>query len=72
MNCTPIVYTKQLFYGGLQMEEKILEILKDNTLKAGEISEKLGIDKKDVDKIIKKLKESDKIFSPKKCYYSAK
>jgi DNA-binding IscR family transcriptional regulator len=34
-----------------------------------EIAETTGIDKKVVDKIIKKLKDEGKIHSPKRCYY---
>ena len=53
------------------MEEKVIEILKNNeAMRPGEIAEKLGIDKKDLDKVIKKLKAEDKIYSPKRCFYS--
>lgn len=31
-----------------------------------------GLDKKEVDKAIKKLKTEEKIYSPKRCYYEAK
>ncbi len=57
-----------------QMENKVLDILKksENPLKSGEISDLTGLDKKDVDKMIKKLKEEDKIFSPKRCFYTVK
>lgn len=55
------------------MEDKVLEVLKQNeALRPGEIAEILGADKKDIDKAIKKLKEEDKIFSPKRCFYAAK
>ncbi len=55
------------------MEDKVLEVLKQNeALRPGEIAEILGADKKEVDKAIKKLKEEDKIFSPKRCFYTAK
>lgn len=55
------------------MEEKLIQILKENDpLRPGDIADKLGIDKKEVDKLIKKLKEEDKIFSPKRCFYSVK
>lgn len=55
------------------MEDKVLQILKENgAMKLGEIVEKSGFDKKELDKIIKKLKEEDRIFSPKRCFYSAK
>ena len=41
-------------------------------LKAGDIAEKSGIDKKDVDKAIKALTALGKIESPRRCFYSAK
>jgi len=34
-----------------------------------QIAESTGLDKKVVDKIIKKLKTEEKIHSPKACYY---
>ncbi len=56
------------------MEEKVLELLtkSESPLKAGEIAELAGLDRKDVDKAIKLLKKEEKIFSPKNCYYQAK
>ena len=56
------------------MEDKILDTLKKagEPLKSGEIAEKAGLDKKDVDKVIKKLKEQGLIDSPKRCFYSVK
>ncbi len=63
------------FYSrGVLMIDKVLETLKNSSdpLKSREIAEKTGIDKKEVDRAIKKLKEEDKIHSPKRCYYSAK
>lgn len=55
-------------------EEKVLEVMASagKPLKAGEISEIGGIDKKEVDKAIKKLKAEEKIYSPKVCYYEVK
>lgn len=54
--------------------DKVFETLKstDKPLKSGEIAELSGVDKKEVDKAIKKLKVEEKIFSPKRCYYQAK
>lgn len=54
------------------MKEKILALLKDKNepMKAGEIAEALGVDKKEVDKAIKELKASEDITSPKRCYYA--
>lgn len=53
------------------MEEKILNTILSaaKPLKAGEIAELSGIDKKQVDKLVKTLKEQEKIFSPKRCFY---
>ena len=62
--------------GGFIMEvtDQVLDFLKksDKPLKGGEIAEGLGIDKKEVDKAIKKLKMQDLIESPKACFYQAK
>ncbi len=56
------------------MEEKVLEAMKkaNEPLKAAQIAEILGVDKKEVDKAIKKLKSEGKIESPKRCYYAPK
>ncbi|MDD3049546.1 MAG: ArsR family transcriptional regulator [Candidatus Cloacimonetes bacterium] len=52
----------------------ILEAMKKSgkPLKAGEISELTGVDKKEVDKILKNLKNEELIDSPKRCYYEVK
>lgn len=57
----------------MDVKEKVLEVLKNSAepLKGGEIAEKAGIDKKEVDKAIKSLKTEEKITSPKRCFYSA-
>ena len=54
--------------------EKVLKVLKENTepMKAGQIAEKAGLDKKDVDKAMKQLKADEKIISPKRCFWTAK
>ncbi|MGL4876396.1 MAG: HTH domain-containing protein [Clostridium sp.] len=51
---------------------EILEVLKASPLplKGGEIAEKLGVDKKIIDKAIKNLKTEGRITSPKRCYYT--
>jgi len=41
-------------------------------LKAGEIAEAAGLDKKEVDKVMTQLKKEEKITSPKKCYWEPK
>ena len=41
-------------------------------LKAGEIAEMSGLDKKEVDKAMKELKAEEKIISPKRCFWEPK
>ncbi len=57
----------------MEIKEVVLKTLKESEqpLKGGEIAEKAGIDKKEVDKAIKVLKKEELIFSPKRCYYHA-
>lgn len=56
----------------MENKNKILEAFKNSAkeLKPGEVAELTGLDKKEVDKLIKSLKEEGKIHSPKRCYYS--
>lgn len=58
----------------MSQEETILKAVKKagKPLKSGEIAEMTGIEKKEVDKAIKKLKGDEKIYSPKNCYYDIK
>ena len=55
-------------------ESKVLSVFKKESrpLSAKDIADLTGIDKKEVDKIIKKLKASDQLESPKRCYYQTK
>ena len=55
-------------------KESVLEAFKDSDkpLRPGEISEKTGIESKEVSKIIKELREEGKVYSPKRCYYDLK
>lgn len=41
----------------------------DQPLRPGEIADKAGIDKAEVEKAIKQLKKEEKIHSPKRCFY---
>jgi predicted transcriptional regulator len=41
-------------------------------VRPGEIAEKTGIEKKELDKIIKVLRTEELIFSPKRCFYEIK
>ncbi len=54
--------------------EKVMEIMKaaGKPLKAGEIAEASGLDKKEVDKAMKVLKTEGRIESPKVCYWQPK
>ncbi|MEI6090655.1 MAG: helix-turn-helix domain-containing protein [bacterium] len=55
-------------------KEKVLATLKSNgePMKAGEIAEVSGVDKKEVDKALKTLMAEDFVQSPKRCFYEAK
>lgn len=56
------------------MEDIVIKTLSESgkPMKAGEIAEKAGVEKADVDKAIKKLKKEEKIWSPKVCFYDVK
>lgn len=58
----------------MDSNELVLKTLKESEepLKSKEIAEKTNIDKKEVDKAIKALKKEELIYSPKRCYYTAK
>ena len=54
-------------------EAKVLAAMKTaGALKTKEIAELSGVDAKEVGKILKKLKTSGEIISPKNCYYEYK
>jgi len=52
----------------------VLEVLKKEgePMSAGQIAEKSGLDRKEVDKAMKQLKAEEAIVSPKRCYWSPK
>lgn len=58
----------------MDTNQKVLDTLKKTgkPMKAGEISETAGIDRKEVEKAIKKLVTEGKLHSPKKCFYDIK
>lgn len=58
----------------MEITNRVLETLKnsDKPLKNSEIATISGIDQKDVEKAIKKLKTEDKVESPIRCFWSAK
>jgi len=41
-------------------------------MKAGDISVVAGLEKTEVEKLIKKLVKEDKVFSPVRCFYQSK
>ena len=55
-------------------ESKVLDTFKaaGKPLNASELAAQSGLDKKEVEKIIKKLRKEEKINSPKRCYYQVK
>jgi DNA-binding MarR family transcriptional regulator len=57
----------------MAVEDQVLQVLKDSAdpLKSGDIAEKGGLDKKDVAAALKKLKATDRVSSPIRCYYAA-
>ena len=58
----------------MNQEEIVIATLKTEgkPLKAGEIAEISGTDKKDVEKSIKKLVAEGKVHSPQRCFYALK
>jgi len=58
----------------MDKKELVLKVLMESPepMRPGDIAEKAGISKEEVDKILKDLKKEGKIESPKRCYYSLK
>ncbi|OFX26675.1 MAG: MarR family transcriptional regulator [Bacteroidetes bacterium GWA2_31_9b] len=58
----------------MENSQKVLDAMKKagKALKAGEIAEITGLDKKEVDKAMNTLKKEDKIVSPKVCFWQPK
>lgn len=54
--------------------DKVLEIMKaaGEPLSAGQIAERGGLDRKDVDKAMAELKKADRIESPVRCKWAPK
>lgn len=51
--------------------EKIVEFFSksDEPVSAGQVADATGVDRKEVDKVMKQLKNEEKIVSPKRCYW---
>lgn len=58
----------------MSTSKTILDVMKKagKPLKAGEIAELSGIDKKDVEKAMKDLQKTGEIVSPKRCFWEPK
>ena len=55
-------------------KDKVLEAFKtsDKPLRPGDIAKAIGIESKEVSKVIKELREEGKVHSPKRCFYALK
>jgi len=58
----------------MELVEQILAAMADEgkPMSAGQVTEKIGAERKDVDKAFKALKAEGKIISPKRCYWEPK
>lgn len=56
----------------METKEKVLQVMKEagEPLNAGKIAELSGIDRKDVDKAMKQLKDEGAIISPVRCKWT--
>jgi len=54
------------------VKEKVLQVMAKagKPLRPGEIAKLAGLDKDEVSKAIKELKQEGKIHSPKRCFYA--
>ena len=55
----------------MEINDKIIKAIKDTgkPMRPGEVAEKAGIDKKEAEKAIKKLKDQGVLTSPMRCFY---
>jgi len=53
-------------------EQMVIDAMKKakKPMRTGDIAKTTGIDSKEVSKVIKELKKSGKVITPKRCYYS--
>ncbi len=58
----------------MDAKEIVLDVMKKegSPLNAGRIAEISGLDRKEVDKVMKALKDEELIVSPKRCYWEVK
>jgi len=54
------------------MEKKVLSAMKKvgEPVKPGDLAKMMGVESKDVSKMIQELKKRGKVISPKRCYYA--
>eukprot|EP00831_Metopus_contortus_P047253 TRINITY_DN38089_c0_g1_i1.p2 TRINITY_DN38089_c0_g1~~TRINITY_DN38089_c0_g1_i1.p2 ORF type:complete len:120 (-),score=24.22 TRINITY_DN38089_c0_g1_i1:32-391(-) len=69
-----VIITKLKQEVQMSVKEDVLKIFIDSEepLRPGQVIEALNIDKSEVDKAIKELKKEEKIYSPKRCFYTSK
>lgn len=55
----------------MEPKEKIIKAFENagKPMRPGEVAEMAGLEKKDAEKAIKKLKDEGVLFSPKRCFY---
>ncbi len=58
----------------MENKDLVLKTMREaaGPMKSGDLAEKTGIDKKEVDKVIKALVKEDVVYSPKRCFYAPK
>lgn len=58
----------------MEIKEKVLKLMQESAepMSPGKIAEAAGIEKKELDKVIKALKDAELIYSPKRCFWQAK
>jgi len=58
----------------MEAKNTVLEVMnkEDKPLSAGQIAEISGLDRKEVDKAMKALKNEELIVSPRRCYWEPK
>lgn len=54
------------------MEKKVLSAMKKagKPVRPGDVAKMMGLESKDVSKVIQSLKKQGKVISPKRCYYA--
>ena len=54
------------------MEKRIINAMKKagKPVRPGDLAKMLGVESKDVSKVIAELKKNGKVMSPKRCYYT--